>query len=169
MVAVVGIILEAERVLCVDDTKGSLGYFAGLFELLGVFSMGAFGFGLAVYFSDDEDADSAGQLVSANNRKDISSMIAVANLVYVLGTLLVVVELYLDGKICDFRALTRYVNMVMFLFLTVIWFCFAHSTMSISNHELMVYSLTIGVLLFIVGVVGGILKCLDTCGIKMKA
>jgi len=52
MVAVVGIILEAELHFCVDKTNRSLGYFAELFELLGVFGMGAFGFGLAAHFSD---------------------------------------------------------------------------------------------------------------------
>lgn len=85
-------------------------------------------------------------------------MIGVANLVCVLGSVLMLVEIYLEGKLYNLRAVTSYVNIVMFILLTIAWFYFAHSTMSTSNNELMAYSLAIGVLLFIAGICG-LLKC----------
>jgi len=159
MAAAVGIILETERVFCGDETKSKLGYFAGLFELVGIFGMGAFGFGLAVYFSDAKNADAAATLVSANDRRDLSSMIAVASLVYLFGAVLVVLDLYRKTKSCfNVNSSLRYLNMVVSVLLCIFWFLFADAMVSTSANKSKTYSYVIGSVLLFTGV-GGFLKC----------
>jgi len=161
--AAVGIILETERVFCGDDTHKRVGYFAGLFELVGIFSMGAFGFGLAVYFSAAKNDDDAARLLSANDRRDLSSMIAVSSIVYLLSAVLVVLESYRKGRgFFDVNALLSYFNMSMCLILTIFWFLFAQvmvSSKDSANKRSKEYAYVIGIILLFTGA-AGFLKCI---------
>jgi len=163
MVAAVGIILETQQVFCGDDTHRNVGYFAGLFELVGIFGMGAFGFGLAVYFSNVKNDDDAAISEYADDRRDICSMIAVSSIVYLLGAVLVVVDLFRKGKsLCSIRSILSYFNMLMCILLTTMWFLFAGamvSTKKNADKTAREYALVIGIVLILTGLAGH-LKCI---------
>lgn len=163
MVAAVGIILETEQVFCGDDTHRNVGYFAGLFELVGIFGMGAFGFGLAVYFSNVNNVDDAAISEYADDRRDLCSMIAVSSIVYLLGAVLVVVDLFCKGKsLCSIRSILSYFNMLMCILLTTMWFLFAGamvSTKKNADKTAREYALVIGIVLILTGLAGH-LKCI---------
>jgi len=162
MATAVGIILETEQLFCGDYTNRRVGYFAGLFELVGIFGMGALGFGLAVYFSDSKNSDAAATSVSANDRRDLSSMIAVSSLVYLLGAVLMAVHFCREGKqCCNVYSALRYLNMVICVVLSIFWFLLADAMVSTSSNvlnRLKAYSYVIGSLLLLTGVFG-FLKC----------
>jgi len=162
MVAAVGIILETEQVFCGDDTHRNVGYFAGLFELVGIFGMGAFGFGLAMYFSNVKNSTEADMLEYASDRRDLCSMIAVSSIVYLLGAVLVVIDLYCKGKsLCCVRSILSYVNMFMCILLTIMWFLLAGtmvSTKANADKTAEEYAYVIGVVLILTGL-AGFLKC----------
>jgi len=163
MVAAVGIILDTEQVFCGDDTHRNVGYFAGLFELVGIFGMGAFGFGLAVYFSNVKNYDDETILEYASDRRDISCMIAVSSIVYLLGAVLVVVDLYCKGKfLSSIRSMLSFFNMLMCILLTIMWFLFADamvSTKKNADKHAREYAYVIGVVLILTGL-AGFLKCI---------
>jgi len=163
MVAAVGIILETEQVFCGDDTHRNVGYFAGLFELVGIFGMGAFGFGLAVYFSNVKNVDDATISEYANDRRDLCSMIAVSSIVYLVGAVLLVVDVYRKvNSLCSIRSILSYFNMFMCILLTTMWFLFAAdmvSTRKNADRGAREYAYVIGVVLILTGL-AGFLKCI---------
>jgi len=155
LIAAVGIILETEQEFCGDDRVRNWGYFAGLFELVGIFGMGAFGFGLAMYFSNVKNEDDNAISLYASDRRDLSSMIAVSSIFYLLGAV--------PGKgLCSFTSLVSCFNMVMCILLTIFWFLFASSmvgTTDSADDRAMEYAYVIGVILTITGL-AGFLKCI---------
>jgi len=162
VIAAVGIILETEQEFCGDDTDRNWGYFAGLFELVGIFGMGAFGFGLAMYFSNAKNEDDVAISLYASDRRDISCMIAVSSIFYLLGAVLVVV----DKGLFSFTSLLSYFNMVMCILLTIFWFLFASAmvgTTDSADERAMEYAYVIGVILTLTGL-AGFLKCIGAVG-----
>jgi len=163
MLAAVGIILDTEQVFCGDDTHRNVGYFAGLFELAGIFGMGAFGFGLAVYFSNVKNDDDAAISEYAYDRRDLCSMIAVSSFWYLLGAVLVVVDQYCkEALLCSVRSMLSYLNMFMCLLLTIMWFLFASAMVSTKDNAdktAREYAYVIGVVLMVTGL-AGFLKCI---------
>jgi len=109
MSAAVGIILETEQEFCGDDTDRNWGYFAELFEVVGIFGMGAVGFGLAMYFLNAKNEDDDAISLYACDRRDLSSMIAVCSIFYLLGAIPVVS----DKGLCSYASLVSYFNMVI--------------------------------------------------------
>jgi len=162
-VAAVGIILETEQVFCGDETHRNVGYFAGLFELVGIFGMGAFGFGLAVYFSNVKNDSDDTILEYAPDRRDISAMIAVSSIVYLLGAVLVVVDLICKEKFfSSVRSILSFFNMLMCILLTIMWFLFASamvSTKKNADRHAREYAFVIGIVLILTGL-AGFLKCI---------
>jgi len=161
LAAAFGIFLEDERLFCRDNTNRPLGYFGGLLEFAGVLSMGGLGFGLAEYFSEAKNAGTVAEFIPAN-RRDLSSMIAVASIVYLIGSVLRALELNEQGKRwynVDFCL--RYFNILMCVLLSIFWFLFANvmvSTTSTATERTRTYSNTIGCTLLCTGL-GGFLKC----------
>jgi len=158
MLAAVGMIMETEQEYCGDDTDRKWGYFAGLFELVGVFAMGAFGFGLAVYFSNVKNEDDATISLYASDRQDISCMIAVSSIFYLLGAVLVVV----DEGLFSLNSVLRYFNMLMCIMLTIFWFLFASvmvGTTDGADKSAKEYAYVIGTILILTGL-AGFLKCI---------
>jgi len=162
MAAAVGIILEKEQVFCGDNIYKKLGYFAGLLELVGIFGMGAFGFGLAVYFSAGKNKTDDAMSLSAYERRDLSSTIAISSIVYLLGAVLSIVELHRKGGGFSIsRFLLSHFNAFMCLLLTIFWFLFADvivDTTDTAKTRTKDYAYVIGIVLLTTGF-GGFLKC----------
>jgi len=158
IIAAVGIILETEQEYCGDDTDRKWGYFAGLFELVGIFGMGAFGFGLAVYFSNVKNEDDETISLYASDRRDISCMIAVSSIFYLLGSVLVVV----DRGMFSLSSVLSYFNMLMCVLLTTFWFLYASAmvgTTDSADDRAKEYAYVIGTILILTGL-AGFLKCI---------
>jgi len=159
MIAAVGIILETEQEFCGDDTDRKWGYFAGLFELIGIFGMGSFGFGLAVYFSNAKNLDLDTMDVYASDRRDLSCMIAVSSIFYLLGAVLVI----LDKGLFNVASLLSYFNVLMCILLTIFWFLYADAmvvgTSNSGFDKAKEHAYVIGTILTLTGL-AGFLKCI---------